>query len=387
MIENKDIICFYGGDWWYHNPHSAKHIMEVFAEQNRILFVNSIGIRVPNLKNDSFAIQKILRKLKSIMIFYRQVKKNIFVLSPIGIPQFRKYENLINLINKNLLLFQIRLIMRILKIKNPILWVGMPTVKDIAFGLRGESKYLIYYCVDNTSYHPGANQQYISSLERELQQRADLALYVNHELVNERLKYNKNTFYIGHGVDYDHFAQAQNNNLPIPDDLLHISQPIIGYMGVIEALDLKLIKCLANRNKNYSFVFIGQIQMNLNEIMDEPNVFFLGKKPYEQLPNYLQLFSCCTFYYDINDVFNIYRNPKKLLEYMATGKPIVSVSLLEMEHFKEYIQIANTCNDFSESLRKAVYEDTADKRNQRISYAQKHTWRNIALDISRHMHI
>ena len=52
-LQGHDIICFAGEDWWFHNPHSNLHLMREFAKNNRVLFVNSPGIRFPRdgLKN------------------------------------------------------------------------------------------------------------------------------------------------------------------------------------------------------------------------------------------------------------------------------------------------------------------------------------------------
>src|SRR5262245_35992542 len=45
MIEGHDIICF--SNDWDSDPLSKKHIMQRFAKRNRILWVNSVGIRRP----------------------------------------------------------------------------------------------------------------------------------------------------------------------------------------------------------------------------------------------------------------------------------------------------------------------------------------------------
>ena len=47
----------------------------------------------------------------------------------------------------------------------------------------------------------------------------------------ERRAENPNTFHLGHGVDYRHFALSQIPGLAVPDDLRIIARPIIGYMG------------------------------------------------------------------------------------------------------------------------------------------------------------
>ncbi len=45
MIEGRSIICF--AHDWKGDPTSKTHIMRILSEKNRILWVNSIGMRRP----------------------------------------------------------------------------------------------------------------------------------------------------------------------------------------------------------------------------------------------------------------------------------------------------------------------------------------------------
>ena len=147
---------------------------------------------------------------------------------------------------------------------------------------------MAYYCVDNISFYTGADQKYIFSLDVALQSEADVAFFVNHKLVEERKTYNPNTHFLPHGVDYDHFAACQSGNLPIPEDIARIPEPRAGYMGAIFQLDYELVEFLAKKNPKVSFVFIGEVQEDTSRVDKLPNVFFLGKKSYESIPNYLE---------------------------------------------------------------------------------------------------
>ena len=64
-LAGEDIVCFAGEDWWFHNPHSNLHLMKCFSAHNRVLFVNSIGIAMPQLSADRFALRRVLKKLQS----------------------------------------------------------------------------------------------------------------------------------------------------------------------------------------------------------------------------------------------------------------------------------------------------------------------------------
>lgn len=382
-LQNQNIICFAGEDWWFHNPHSNLHIMQALSARNRILFVNSPGIKMPDFKKDKFAYKRVFKKLKSFARFVKKAQENIWVFTPFAIPIIPKYQKSISAFNTAMLLFQIRFLKWWLKLDNPILWVTVLVAKDVALKLRADDgKCLVYYCVDNTPHYPGVDHAYMIALENDLHRKADLALFVNHTLLEERKSFNPNTFYTGHGVNYPHFSQAQSRTLATPDDIAAIQGPIAGYMGEINSLDIDLLVYLATNNPDISFVFIGDIFADMQVVNALKNVHFLGKRTYEQLPAYLQCFDVCCLYYKTEATFNNYRNPKKLLEYLATGKPIVSVSILEVEHFREYVAIARSYPEYSALLRQAIDGDSAASREKRIAFAQHQTWEDVAEGIS-----
>ena len=382
-LQNENIICFAGEDWWFHNPHSNLHIMQELSNNNRILFVNSPGIKMPDFKNDKFAYKRVFKKLKSFLRFVKQAQKNIWVFTPFAIPMIPNYQKSISKFNTAILFFQIRFLKWWLKLDTPILWITVLVAKDVALKLRQQDgKCLVYYCVDNTPHYPGVDHAYMITLENDLHRKADLALFVNHTLLDERKSFNHNTFYTGHGVNYPHFALAQSRSLPLPNDIAVIKGPIAGYMGEINSLDINLLVFLAENNPDISFVFIGDIYSDMKLVATLKNVYFLGTRKYKQLPAYLQCFDVCCLYYKTEATFNNYRNPKKLLEYLATGKPIVSVSILEVEHFREYVAIANAYPQYSAMLRQAIYNDSATDREKRISYAKHQTWEEVAEGVS-----
>jgi glycosyltransferase involved in cell wall biosynthesis len=380
----QNIICFAGEDWWFHNPHSNLHIMKEWARDNRVLFVNSPGIRMPDFKKDKFAGKRVFKKLRSLLRFVKQAEPNIWVFTPFAIPMVPRHRDRIARFNKAALLLQIRFLMRWLKLTDPILWVTVLVATEAAITLRATGgRCLVYYCVDNTPHFPGVDSAYMLGLENLLHRSADLAFFTNETLLAERQGFNPHTYYTGHGVDYEHFAQAQPQApaLPVPPELADITGPIAGYMGEINSLDIDLLKFVANDNPDVTFVFVGEIYADMDVIAELRNVRFLGKRTYAELPAYLRRFDACCLYYKTNATFNNYRNPKKLLEYLATGKPVVSVEILELRRYRDTVRIAETPMAYSALLRDALHRDTDAQRDARIALARDQTWTSVAARI------
>ena len=56
------IICLGGEDWWYHNRgHFDFQIMRRLARRWPVLFVNSLGVRMPKLNEKRVFVQRIAR--------------------------------------------------------------------------------------------------------------------------------------------------------------------------------------------------------------------------------------------------------------------------------------------------------------------------------------
>ena len=59
-----NVVCFGGEDWWYHNrAHIDMQLMRQFAKNNTSLYINSIVMQKPNLKEGGRLGKRLLRKL------------------------------------------------------------------------------------------------------------------------------------------------------------------------------------------------------------------------------------------------------------------------------------------------------------------------------------
>jgi O-antigen/teichoic acid export membrane protein/glycosyltransferase involved in cell wall biosynthesis len=386
-ISNECIVCFAGEDWWYHNAHSNKHLMEAFARSgNRVLFVNSTGIRAPSVLRDRYGWQRIGRKLRSLAIFLRRAEPNLFVLTPLAFPITRRLRRLVWHVNQILIVGQTRLVCALLGMSRPILWSACPASSAAAISMRRRwARLLVYYGTDNIAFFRGADTAFIKALDDALQARADISFFSGRKLFRERAQGCGATHLLSHGVDYSLFALAQHAGATMPPDMRALRQPIVGFIGVIASLDLDLLEDLARNSPHVSFVFIGRVLMDVSRMRGIPNVHFLGFKPYAQLPEYLRCFRCCMICYRRGDTFNDYRSPKKLLEYFASGLPIVSVTLSELDAYGPLVYQANTVEQFREQLQLALRECDPRLRQMRVDAAAARDWSVVAAEASRHI--
>ena len=103
----------------------------------------------------------------------------------------------------------------------------------------------------------------------------------------------------------------------------------------------------------------------------------IGHQPLEILPQYLKAFDVCIIPYASDDPFNISCSPLKLYEYMATGKPIVSISLPSVLEYSKVVFIGRNYNEFEKSIRLAL-EENGQLGKERIELAKGNSWNDRA---------
>jgi glycosyltransferase involved in cell wall biosynthesis len=148
-----------------------------------------------------------------------------------------------------------------------------------------------------------------------------------------------NVYLIGNGVDVALFKKAMTD-IATPEDVKEVKKPIVGYIGAIdEWLDFDLIKTIATVYHDILIVLLGPVlpkaKKEVNVLEKFNNIFFVGKKSYDMLPEYLKAFDVCIIPFKINKL-TVSANPVKLYEYLASGKNVVSTALPERKIYEKY---------------------------------------------------
>ncbi len=297
-LRGRDILCF--SHDWTGDPLSKTHLMRVLSKDNRILWINAIANRMPTASSKDAS--RIFKKLKSFTEPVREVEPNIHVLNPLAFPSYGNTSVL--KLNQAFLASQVKKAMRRLGFKNVVNMIFNPAAGMIA-GRLGESE-LIYYCVDEYTAFTGASRG-LKEIENDLFSRADLVVVSAERLFDSKKHFNPNTFVIRHGTDWRHFRTALDPELSIPADIADLPKPIIGFHGLLaDWVDYGLIKKTAEHFKDGSVVLIGKIAVDAEQkvkvLKDLPNVHFLGRKPYAELPAYCKAFDVALNPFAINEL-------------------------------------------------------------------------------------
>jgi glycosyltransferase involved in cell wall biosynthesis len=323
VLRGRDMLCF--SHDWSGDPLSKTHLMRLLARDNRVLWVNSIGYRSPSASRADLG--RAFRKLAAAVTPLREVERNLFVLNPLVVPAWRRAG--VRALNRHLLRIQVRRAMRELGFRRPVNWVFNPAAGVVA-GSLGESE-VVYYCVDEYTAFTGVPAA-LAEVERQLLKRADLVIVSADRLLLAKRRENPRTVLVRHGVDYHHFRRALAPETLVPPEIAALPRPVLGYFGLIGAdwVDVGLLEAVARHFAHGSLVMIGKVTTDVSRLAALPNVHFLGRKPYSELPAYCKGFDVGLVPFPISEV-TLNANPLKAREYLAAGLPVVSTAIPEVE--------------------------------------------------------
>lgn len=363
ILRGRDILCF--SHDWTGDPLSKTHLMRVLSKENRILWINAIANRMPTTSSKD--LSRIYKKLKSFTEPIKEVEPNIFVMNPLAIPAYGS--KAVVSFNQKFLVSQVKRALKKLGMKNVINMVFNPAAGMIA-GKLGE-KELIYYCVDEYTAFTGVTDG-LRVIEEDLFRKSDFVVVSAEKLFESKEKFNKNTFIIRHGTDWRHFRTALDDSTKIPSEIANLPKPIIGFHGLLaDWVDFELLKKTAEHFKHGSVVLIGKIAVDAEKkikILDNvPNIHFLGRKPYEELPAYCKGFDVSLNPFEISEL-TLAANPLKVREYLAAGLQVVSTDIPEVRILEDCL-IGESHVDF---IAKIEFALNNPKSKEAISDNIKH---------------
>ena len=149
-LQGRDIVCVGFADWDAELWTNQHHLMSRLARENRVLFVESLGLRRPQLAGRDLA--RIARRLRRGFSPPRAAD-GLHVLSPLVLPFHSS--RIARALNRRLLPALVRRAARRLGFERPILWAYVPQAEVLIDALR--PSLIVYHCVDDIAAH-GASQ-------------------------------------------------------------------------------------------------------------------------------------------------------------------------------------------------------------------------------------
>lgn len=375
------VICFGGEDWWYHNrAHYDMQMMRELSYLMPVLYVNSIGMRVPTVTEGGMFFKRVKRKLKSFSRGLVRVRPQFAVQSPIVVPGRRGMK-----LSGWLLPRQVARSARKLGMKNPLIWVACPP--GIQAALQMKHAGLVYQRTDRFECYEGVDAALIKGFDTTLKSEADVVLYCSRHLYDTESPDGAPSAFIDHGVDFSAFVEAGDHTAArgsaapalIQAALAGVEGPRVGFIGDLDSavFDHEFLLAVAALQPGTQFVLVGASTLPDGWAAGAPNVHLTGRVPYEDVPATMAAMDVLMMPWHRSEWIEAC-NPIKLKEYLATGRPVVSTDFPELQHYGGLVAIANDPVGFAAAISVALESPEAtliERGRDRIADA---TWTSRA---------
>ena len=350
-VPSLDVVMLATADWdhpfWTNKQHVACSLAQL---GHRVLYIESLGLRPPRLERQDLG--RVLRRLRRGLMPPRRVMPGVWVWAPLVIPAATSA--LLVWLNQQLFNGMLALWRRWLGFTPDLLWTYNPlTGQWFNLAETGFGK-LVYHCVDDLTAQPCMPADLIRAQEEWLCRNCDQVFVTSPELLRTRGQYTSKIRYWPNVADVNHFAQARQRFLPVPEELRALPPgPRLGFIGAVSGykLDLALLSCLASHRPDAQIVLIGRVGegdpgTDLTALQRFANVHLLGPRSYQSLPGYLRGFDLALLPCPLN-AYTRSMFPMKFFEYLAAGVPVVATALPALQ---EYASLATICAETSDFL-------------------------------------
>lgn len=271
-----DIVVF--GEDFGGLPSSTQHLIKHLANNHRILWVNSIGLRQPKFtpKDAKRLVTKLTGSVKQQdkvqTPFGREEDSNIHTITLLTIPAPKS--KWARSVATKMMKHQLSKKLNELGFQHAVFWTSLPTAVDICreMSTRG----IVYYCGDDFGALAGVDHQTVLEHEADLIDNADLILTASDKLAAEFPK--EKTVTLPHGVDFNLFSEPAAKAQDMPNN----GRKVLGFYGSLsEWLDYRLIEQVADQAQDWDLVFIGPNEFPHNPLPQRSNVHYLGPRAHQ----------------------------------------------------------------------------------------------------------
>ncbi len=244
---------------------------------------------------------------------------------------------------------------------DPLLLTEIPNVVLWAFTynyhLRApypQTTRVIYDWIDDLTVFPH-DQAFLAANHAQALQTADAVFSVARVLHSQAQAVRPDAVYLPNGVEFDRFDLPVSAPLPVDAEFQAIvdqKKPIAGYYGALASwFDYKMLDQVARQRPDWNFVLIGvrfDDTLSQSKLLERSNVFYLGPRPYETLPLYLNQFAVALIPFLVNDI-TLATSPLKLYEYFAGGKATITSAMPECMAY-DTVLITHSAEEFCSQL-------------------------------------
>lgn len=384
------IAMFSTADWDTLLPTNKHHLARMLARNNRVLFIETLGTRAPQLGSGA-DLTRILRRLRRGFEGPVKRAKNLWSVAPLVRPNWSTP----TAVALNRTAYHVSAGRHATSFVRDIAWVYSPYAIHLLSGVAPRA--LVYHMVDDLASVPGANAEALRDAEAQLLSRADIVFCTERSLFERaHAEVQRGRAVLMENVaDFAHFStplDSVRESTAAKARFLGTPQPRAVFSGHLAShkVDVALLDSLAAGAPDIHFVFIGPVwerdplRDRFEKLARHRNVTMLGHVPYAELPFYLQRADVLLVPYALTEATRAVF-PLKLFEYFATGRPVVaSAEVPSLEPFGAVVHLVrNDPASWAAAIRRSVGE--VQGASQRRTLARRHTWETRLAEMEVHL--
>lgn len=286
-----------------------------------------------------------------------------------------------------------------LRMEPKIFWLGAPWHSSLV-SLKDVDKLVVHHNYDELSKSPilkPFQASLLSKWEAELNSRCDLILCSSLPQLENRKEFFGKTVLLENALkdgflDEELLAEQRDEFNDLIKKFQALPRPRIVYGGVLDdRLDEQLLLKIRTSFPQASLVFLGNlsgpVSSDLKSLVEQENVHVFGRVPHDAYPH-LYAEADVLIYPFKQTPFTSGMFPDKLGEYLASGKPVVSVASSEVVRLSKesrggVIRIGENAEEFCHQLKAALKEESDVFPAMRRGLASKRTWANQTTKLER----
>lgn len=244
-----------------------------------------------------------------------------------------------------------------------IVLTTLPIAADLVGRLDADR--WVYYCVDDFSVWPGVDHEVMDAMERELVSRVDAVVAVSEVLV-ERIKeierqdakeprrQGREPMLLAHGVDMEFWQRPKLDHVRGALDIAglkdHFKEPVCVFFGLVDdRLDWNWCD-----TSDWSHGKIALVGPPTKRLTFDRGVVKLQALPYVSMPLAANTADVLIMPYTDTPVTRAMQ-PLKLLEYLATDRPVVVRDLPATRRWMDCCDVVDNAEDFKKMCLKRAH--------------------------------
>jgi len=239
---------------------------------------------------------------------------------------------------------------------------------------------LIYYNLDDYVQYRPARREKIRGKEEKIIERAHRTVCLARYQV-ERFR----EWHPEHAGRIHHFplgvVEGFVNRAPDPP----LEPKTVTYVGnMTDRVDWSFVDEVVERCTDLTFRFVGGIdqapgaeepwRVARRRVLGQENVKAVGRVSQSEVVKYYWESGANWIPYDPDHPFNVASCPTKIMDGLASGRPLVSTPVPECTLYPDWVDVADAPDAMAALLRKQASTHNPDRARRQVAFARQHTW-------------